>query len=109
MSSNSRKTQTWIVVTLGERMPPHRVVNELSSDPVIQAKQVPQILLHKPSSGATVAAARPKAGITIPSHDLLSTPVPVRCARCGNRMRRRPQLKPGRPIDRDVRTSNAPA
>src|ERR1700745_2674266 len=82
-------------------------VNELSSDPLIQAIQAPQIRLHKPSSGATDVAAQPRVGITIPSHDCPSTPAPVRCAQCGNRTRHPPQLRPERLTDRDARTSNA--
>src|SRR5229473_5594311 len=112
MLSNSRKTRTWIVAAvlpLRERVSPCPAVSELSSDPVIQAMQAPQIPLHKPSSGATGVAARPKAGITIPSHDRPSKPAPVQHAPCGNRTRRRPQPKLGRLADRDARTSNAPA
>src|SRR6202171_5847996 len=112
MLSNSRKTRTRIVATvlsLRERVPPRPAVSELSSDPVIQAIQASQIALHKPSSGATGVAARPKAGITIPSHDRPSRPAPVKYAQCGNRTRRRPQPKLGHLSDRDARTSNAPA
>src|ERR1700687_3807749 len=112
MLSNSQKMQTWIVVKLlplRERVPPLPTVSELSSDPVIQAMQALQILLHKPSTGATGVAARPKAGITIPSHDRPSRPAPVKYAQCGNRTRRRPQPKLGHLSDRDARTSNAPA
>src|ERR1700745_2577610 len=82
-------------------------VNELSSDPLIQAIQAPQIRLHEPSSGATDVAAHPRVGIAIPSHDCPSTPVPVRCAQCGNRTRHLPPLRPERLTDRDARTSNA--
>src|SRR5258706_1119593 len=112
MLSNSRKTGTWIVARvppMREGVPPRLAVSELSSDPVIQAIQALQIPLHKPSTGATGVAARPKAGITIPSHDRPSRPAPVKYAQCGNRTRRRPQPKLGRLTDRDARTSNAPA
>src|SRR6267378_5040127 len=104
--------QTLIVVTLlplRERVPPRPAVSEVSSNPVIQAIQALQIPLHKPSTGATSVAARPKAGTTIPSHDRPSRPGPVKYAQCGNRTRRRPQPKLGRLTDRDARTSNAPA
>src|SRR5882762_896933 len=112
MLSNSPKTRTWIVVTLlplRGRVPPLPTVSELSSDPVIQAIRALQIPLHKPSTGATGVAARPKAGTTIPCHDRPSRPAPVKYARCGNRTRRRPQPKLGRLTDRDAQTSNVPA